>query len=198
MARLLVLDTETGGDDPLHHSLLSIGAIVWDSGQCGATLDLQVAEFPMHLTERALEINGINPDNHARTGLTVDNAAKQLVDFLEANFGRDLETNEKVVLCGHNIAFDIGFLKRLCRLSKRDYASMFSHRSLDTASTIRFLTLVGLIPAGIVSSDDAFNWFDVTPADADRHTALGDARATALLLTRLVDWCKTLRSPSAN
>ena len=31
MARLLFIDTETGGLDPEKHSLLSVGFVVWDS-----------------------------------------------------------------------------------------------------------------------------------------------------------------------
>lgn len=36
MARLLFIDTETGGLDPEKHSLLSVGFVVWDSvlGEC--------------------------------------------------------------------------------------------------------------------------------------------------------------------
>ena len=36
MARLLFIDTETGGLNPEKHSLLSVGFVVWDSvlGEC--------------------------------------------------------------------------------------------------------------------------------------------------------------------
>ena len=64
---------------------------------------------------------------------------------------------------------------------------------LDTASILRFLSLTGRLPAAAVASSEAFAHLGVSIAAEMRHTALGDARATAELLTRLVE----LVTPSA-
>lgn len=187
MSRILVLDTETGGVDPDRHSLLSIGAVVWEDGRQGAELEVLVAEPVFTVTARAMEINRIDLVAHARQAAAPADALAILTGFVVAQFPQELKSGEKVVLAGHNVGFDIGFLKRLFRTAGTDFEAMFSHRSLDTASVLRFLWLAGMLPEDAAASTEAFRYLKIKIPQADRHTALGDARATAELLTRLVE-----------
>ena len=58
----------------------------------------------------------LDPKVIAETGLTPAAACDAIEAFLEKNApGRDW------LLCGHNIAFDVNFLKRLYRLAGREY-----------------------------------------------------------------------------
>jgi DNA polymerase-3 subunit epsilon len=86
------------------------------------------------------------------------------------------------MLAGHNVAFDVAFLKRLYRLAGVSYPDFYSHRLLDTASLGLFFILSGHLPSGVAKSDELFAYFQI-PFDRDRrHSALGDARATAQLI----------------
>jgi DNA polymerase III epsilon subunit-like protein len=187
MSKLLVLDTETGGVDPDRHSLLSIGAVVWEDGRQCAEIEILVAEPELIVTARAMEINRIDLVTHARAAKAPADALAKLLRFVEAQFPQALASGERVVLAGHNVGFDVGFLKRLFRMTGADFEAVFSHRVLDTASILRFLSLANLVPEAAAASSEAFQYFDISIPAADRHTALGDARATAELLTRLVD-----------
>jgi DNA polymerase-3 subunit epsilon len=42
--RFLVIDTETGGLQPEMHSILSLGAVVWDDGILGEEFEVLIAE----------------------------------------------------------------------------------------------------------------------------------------------------------
>jgi DNA polymerase III epsilon subunit-like protein len=187
MSKLLVLDTETGGVDPDRHSLLSIGAVVWEDGRQGAELEVLVAEPDFIVTARAMEINRIDLVAHSRQAVAPADALAILTRFVVDQFRQELASGEKVVLAGHNIGFDVGFLKRLFRAAGSDFEALFSHRSLDTASVLRFLSLAGMVPEAAAASNEAFRYLKIEISEADRHTALGDARATAELLTRLVE-----------
>lgn len=182
MTKFLVVDTETGGVDPATQSLLSVGLVVWDAGCLGAQLEILVAEDPLVTTPEAMAVNRIDIDRHMACAVAPKAAVEQIEGFVAAHFADVLEAEEKVVLAGHNIGFDVGFLKRLYRLAEAPFDSRFSHRSVDTASIMRFLHLCGLAPAAATTSDGAFAFLKVTPEAADRHTALADARATARLL----------------
>jgi len=186
MTRLLVLDTETGGIDSATQSVLSVGLVVWDDGQLVAQTEVLVAENPVVTTPEAMAVNRIDLERHKAQALPPAVAVERIEQFVAAHFGDAFEAGEKVVLAGHNIGFDIGFLKRLYRLTEMPFERRFSHRSVDTASIMRFLQLCGLAPAEALTSDGAFAFFGIEPALGDRHTALGDARATAELLQRLV------------
>lgn len=186
MTKLLVIDTETGGIDPDRHSLLSLAAAVWADGRLEGEIEIFVAEPDITVTARALEINRIDLVEHARRAVPPAEALARLLGFVADHFRSDLAAGEQVVLVGHNVGFDIGFLRRLCRLAGAPFPVIFSHRSLDTASVLRFLSLTGIVPSSAVASTEAFAYLGVRVPEELRHTALGDARATAELLTRLV------------
>lgn len=187
MTKLLVIDTETGGVDPALHSLLSIGVVVWNDGELGPECDVAVLEDPLVVTPRAMEINQIDLAHHGRIALSPKDAAARLLGFVREAFALELERGEKVTLVGHNVGFDVAFLKRLFDMAGVAYESTFSHRMLDTASVLKFLALAGRAPADASSSDVAFAHFGVEIPVKARHSATGDARGTARLLTRLLE-----------
>jgi hypothetical protein len=58
---------------------------------------------------------------------------------------------------------------------------------LDTASVIQLFIVAGKLLLENASSDTAFDYFEIDIPANDRHTALGDVRGTATLLSRLVE-----------
>lgn len=185
--RLLVVDTETGGIDPQTNSILSVAAVVWDGERTKSELDLAIVEPILSVTPRAMEINRINLAEHTKRAVTPAVAVKQINTFLLEHFPTEMMSKAKIALAGHNIGFDVSFLKRLYLLGGGNYDQIFSHRLLDTAGIVRFLSLAGVTPLADAGSDEAFSYFGIYVPDEDRHTALGDVRATADLLTKLVD-----------
>lgn len=187
MAKLLVVDTETGGMDPQVHSILSLAGIIWEDGVIKAEHEVLILEEPLVVTPQALEVNRINLVEHAKRALAPAEAINRFHTFIEASFtSTEAAINGGVVLVGHNVGFDIGFLRRLCTLTKTPFERMFSHRSLDTASVLRFLHLLGKVPVSATSSSGGFAHFGIDVPQRQRHTALGDARATAELLSRML------------
>lgn len=179
---LLILDTETGGLDPYKDSLLSVGGIVWDAGRVVAEIDILVAEDTINVEADAMKINRIDLEHIRLNGLQPREAVLELERFLDVHFG----VNSKVALAGHNVGFDAGFLKRLYRLGGESYQKRFSHRLLDTASVMRFLALANRLPFEDPSLDAGLRHFGIQVPNKDRHSALGDARATAQLLNKLI------------
>jgi DNA polymerase III epsilon subunit-like protein len=185
MHKLLIVDTETGGLDPSKHSLLSVGAVVWQDGQVTDKFEVFIAEPCPNLDPEAMQINQINITWLWEHGLQPRRAIEKFHEFLSRNFD-SLEGGEKIPIAGHNIGFDIGFLKRLYELVGMDYGKVFSHRVLDTAGIIQFLIIAEKIQLPGAGSTEAFRHFNVAIDPLNRHTALGDALATATLLNRLI------------
>jgi len=186
MSKLLVIDTETGGLDPLRDSILSIGAVVWDDGRLGDSFEVYVLEPTLQIDNKAMEVNRISLPWLYQHGLTPVDAVNQFVDFIGRNFKRYQDTRDKIPIVGHNVNFDVGFLKRLFSLAGQDYDEVFSHRVLDTAGILRFLNLARKISIPGAGSTAAFDYFHIDINSSERHTALADARATGQLLTKLV------------
>ena len=185
MENIVVLDTETGGLDPTKHSLLSIGVVVLnDNLEELGRKEIFVKEDEIVADEIALKINKINLEWLKENGKDPFNAIVELEWFLAQFF--DCSKESAISLAGHNIQFDVGFMKRLYRLTngQKKYEQTFSHRVVDTASVLRFLKLAGISSAGS-SSNKAFEYYKIVVAEEKRNTALGDAVATAELLRKM-------------
>ena len=181
MDRLLFLDTETGGLDASKHSLLTIGYAVWES-----TGDIlfkrEICQYlNKYITcEEALKINNFNIKNFSPENIL---SAAEIIDDFEA-LKRRFFHGAKIPLAGHNIAFDMDFLRAMYRRAGREMEDTFSYKALDTYSILQYLIQLGKIPAKINNSEEAFKYFNIDVKG--RHTALGDAVATAELYNKLL------------
>lgn len=197
MTRLLVIDTETGGTNPFVHSILSLAAVVWEDGEVRDVLELLVDEGDeLTVDDEAMQINKIDLNVIHREGWPPTEAVARLEKFLDAHFRSLSVVPSKVHVVGHNVGFDVAFMKRLYTHAGADYDATFSHRVLDTASVIAFLSLADKLPLRGAGSSAAFEYFKILVPEGSRHTAGGDAVATALLLTRLLELVN--RGPAPN
>lgn len=184
--KLLVVDTETGGIDPTKHSILTLGVVLWEDGVIGESTEVAVWEAPYpSVDEEAMRINGIDLEELRGRAVPPTDAVVALNRFLETHFG-PTRGREKIGLVGHNLGFDILFLKRLYALAGVVYDDVFSHRGLDTASVIRFLHLAGRLPLASASLDSTIEYFEIEVVRGTRHTATADALITAEVLNRLL------------
>jgi DNA polymerase III epsilon subunit-like protein len=175
--KLLFIDTETGGLNSNIHSLLSIGLVTWNDGRIVNQKEIYIKSPVYNVTEEAMNINKIDLKNLDKIGMNKREAKDLMIKFLKDEF-----KNEKITLAGHNVNFDISFLKQLF---KNDFSLYFSHRSIDTASIFKYLTIKGILKTEVVSLDDAINYFQIRVKN--RHTALDDVLATAKIFTKLIE-----------
>ena len=175
--RLVFCDTETGGLSPETDALLSIGLVDWADGQILDTAEILVDPEGLVCGAKAMEINRIDLDVHLAYSVPRSEAARLVRDWCGPR-GR-------VVLAGHNVGFDIGFLKRL--FAPGMWSFSFSHHQIDMMQILAFLGDCGIIPPGIGKLDQAIAYFGIQVPTGKRHTALGDALATAEVYTHLLD-----------
>ena len=178
--RLLFVDTETGGLDPHKHSLLSLAMVVWEGGEILDSMEILINDGILSVTEEALSINKIDLETHKQLAVSTIRAYDEMVVFIRKYF----PGQGKTTLAGHNVHFDAGFLQTFFAANHSDFSEFFSHRMIDTSSILHYLYLSGRIKQRAVSSDDAFRLFNIRVEG--RHTALGDAMATARLFTSLL------------
>lgn len=189
--KLLLIDTETGGLDPRIHSILSFAAVVIHDGAIEAFMYTLVNEGPSIISEdAALKVNGLTLEKIRAEGAGPLEAVNTLEHMLSQN-----DMRRGIIFAGHNVAFDIGFMKRLYGLAgKQDvFEKRFSHRSLCTQSAALLLMHAGRInPAGNSVSLQSLVDMWAIPLDREAgHDALNDARATAAVLKKelqMVGW----------
>ena len=178
--KVLFIDTETGGRDPGKHSLLSVALVIWEDMKIIDSLEILINDGILSVTKEALEINRIDLEEHKKNAISSLEAIRRIKVFT----GKHFAPREKITLAGHNVHFDADFLKLLFSRNNQNFSDLFSHRIIDTSSILHFLFLSGQIKDKAVSSDEAFDLFGIEVEG--RHTALGDAIATAKLFSELL------------
>ncbi len=190
--RILFIDTETGGTDPSKHDLLSIGLVVWEGGRIVARTEIPVQGRAERCTEEALAINGIQLEAHNQHALSRREALEEVIRFINRHFA-----HKPVTAAGHNVAFDLNFLRVLFEEFGEDMSQYISHRAIDTASILQVLALLEDDAADLqqmASSSRAFAVWHIAVSPQERHTALGDAVATARLFSKIL---RKLKKPHA-
>lgn len=156
----IIVDTETTGLRASSDRVIEIGAVKLVKGEIVEEFS-QLINPGCSIPQRITRINGIS------TGMVYDQPAMEEVmpAFLEF-LGAD-------VMAAHNLSFDLGFLNaELGRLS----CPPLANEAICTLRLARRL-MRGLRSKGLSSLADFYGI-----AIENRHRALGDARATALVL----------------
>ncbi|WP_273501528.1 3'-5' exonuclease [Paracoccus sphaerophysae] len=161
-----VFDCETTGLDPSGgDEIIQIGAVRIVNGRIltGETID-QLVDPQRSIPEAGIPIHHIHP-HMVRGQPTIAQALPVFHRFAQGS-----------VLVGHNVAFDMRFLK----LKEAATGCVFDHPVLDT-----------LLLSSVVHPAEESHSLEAIAARlgitiGGRHTALGDARATAEVFTRLI------------
>lgn len=179
--RFVFIDTETGGIDPQKHSLLQIGLVIWDAN-LGIIDQAEWYIKSNHycFTKHAQSMNKFNLLEHNHFAKEPKTVIKEMLLFL----GRYFDKNYFIPLIGHNVQFDVAFLKEFFKKNHRSFNQYFSHRYIDTYSVYKTLVLAGIISHSLDSSADAFNYFKIQVDN--RHRAISDCIATVELYTKLL------------
>lgn len=191
MKKLLFIDTETGGLDPQKHSLLTIGMCVMVEGYIMDKLEIKLKQDTYNVTSSALNVNKINL---LELDTDIKNAFNKIIMFIQRNF----DTKDKITLAGHNVNFDIGFLKifweeglkTIPEYSRGQFLwnKLFDYHYVDTMQISAFLNDVGIIITPNNKLESLIKYFSLNPTS--RHTALEDSIMTSLVYYNMVQISK--------
>lgn len=205
--KILFIDCKTGGINENETSLLTIAGIICeDSAEYTKSFDYKITEARYRVTLPAMKINKIDLVKLAEDGITRYAVARKILEFCKTNFGNPRNNNyQKIRIGGHNVAFDVRFLKKLIndytRVSTLEYDDVFSHRNIDTYPIAGFLSDCGYFRGSKVGSLESLcQYFDVENNNA--HNALSDVEATAKIyykmknaMTDIIDlWKKPIKT----
>jgi len=139
IAKYVCFDTETTGLDANVNNLLTATFIVLDSELIELDrLNISLQSQNYTVNPQAMEVNKIDLGKHHQTSKDLIDTKAQLINFLKKN-----KTNFYLTPVGHNIQFDIQFIKKLLR---NEYNNYFSYNSVDTIVIANFLKMCGKLP----------------------------------------------------
>lgn len=177
---LVVVDVETSGVNPFRNEVLAVALVPLLSD--AAPFELYVRPNAIEWNSHAKEMFGAYLKRWEARAVNPLVACEDIEHYLGNTF-----SGKRVTPIGHNIGFDVAFLRKLAFLGGRDQLAHLSHRGIDTHTMLYLLYLQGKVPEAALTSSGAFRHFGIRVPDAERHTAIGDALATKQLMLRLLD-----------
>lgn len=181
LQNLVIIDVETTGIDPRNDEVTSLAMV---------PLDLSIPTFEafVRTPDTLRKLNGTAESYFDRFRADWSRQALPPLDVWEAveNYVSK-HFSDSITLVGHNVGFDIAFLRNLASMAGAQLPASISHRGIDTHTLLYLLHLTGEIGKEALSSSGAFQAFGVECPSRARHTSLGDAKATRLLFLALLE-----------
>ena len=169
--RFVVLDTETTGLNPKTDRILSIGAVAVKNFSVDVSDSFETLVKQDQKQSDSIAVHEITPGVSAKADLPKD-VMERFLQFLGGS-----------VIIGHYVEFDHTILSESC---KRQLGFGLANQQYDTMQLLRrtdnHFAYSNLTKPGDFELENVCNRFNIPIAD--RHTAMGDAFATALLFTR--------------
>ena len=175
--KYFLFDTETGGIQKEMSLLTLYGHILDENLDVLDTIDLKIKpdDGIYHLSANGLNINKINIMDH-------DKIAKPIseVKTVFKNYICGWTLNQKLTPIGHNVRFDVKFVKTHIL---EDWDRYFDRRHIDTASIGKFLALTGIVPKlKVYSLSEMASALMINLDENKRHEASYDAEITLKVL----------------
>lgn len=171
--RFVVLDTETTGLNPATDQILSIGAVEVLNYTLVVKNSFEAVLQQQNNNTSAIHIHEITPGASA-LGSDKKRVLHDFLTFIDDS-----------ILIGHNIAFDFAILNQAYQ---SNFGFSLLNKTYDTVNLVKrvdtHFSQPGLFNTAELSLDSLCARYAVEIND--RHTAMGDALATALLFTKLI------------
>lgn len=185
--KILWLDSETGGLNPRKNPILTLAGIIEMNGSPVEEFYFKVKPFTGQTVEdTALKVNGITREEIEKfeDPLIVHNK----LNITLGKYCNKYDRNDKYILAGHNIAYDLGMLKVFYELCGDSYLySWVDYHVLDTMALAIALKQFGNISPLNVKLETLAKYFNI-PLTA--HNALNDIRATREVFYRFKQYIK--------
>lgn len=183
--KYFLFDTETGGIRKEMSLLTLYGHILDDNLNILDTIDLKIKpdDGVYHVNAQGLEINRINIVEHDRIAKPLSEVKTRFKNYI---CGWSL--NQKLTPIGHNVRFDVKFVKTHLL---EDWDRYFDRRHIDTASVGKFLALSGIVPKlKTYSLSEMAQALMIEVNEDSRHEAKFDADLTLNVLRNMTQIIK--------
>lgn len=178
--KILWFDTETTGLTEKAF-LYEISGIITIDGVIVEEFDIWCnVPIDSEMSPKALELQNLTLDK-IMSFPSYKNAYKQLIDIFSKYIDK-YNKNDKFIIAGHNISFDIRMLDRLFKACNDNYLGSFLNYKLqfDTLSLLRALEVAEIIPEqNSHKLEDMCRYFNIPLENA--HNSLEDIKATMKL-----------------
>jgi DNA polymerase-3 subunit epsilon len=175
MVKMLWVDTETTGLDPVKNDIIQLAGIVEIDGVVKEEFNIKCQPFDYEtISPQALETNKMNVEQ-LKMFQAPQIAYKQLVSILDKYVDK-YNKADKFTPVGQNVQFDINFLRQFfVKNNNKFFGSYVDYHSIDLMALSGFFTIIGKIkPENLKLGTIA----EIMKVEFNAHDALEDIKAT--------------------
>lgn len=182
--KVIWMDTETTGTDPMQHDIHQLAALMEIDGTVVGRINLNCQPRNWDsITDEAMEIGGVTREQLEEYD-PPEVAYKRFVAFMAGHINR-YNKKDKAYPGGFNVRFDTAFLRRFFeQAGDQYYGSWFNHRDLDPLPLVRLLNFHGIVDTENLKLGTVCEHYGVELGDS-AHDALADVVATRDLFYKM-------------
>lgn len=183
--RILIIDTETSGLNPILDSIIEIAAIVCTTDMNGNIINTEELDdfikLPVgkKLDGKIVQLTGITDYDLERHGNEADVIRNKLYKLLLGE--------EKTLIIAYNAGFDLGFIYNFLKHTNFDY--ILNSSNIDFIDCLTIYKDRALYPHRL---KDAIEHYSLQDIVQNTHRAIDDAKATLEVLNCIAKECNDL------
>jgi len=189
---IYAVDTETTGLDEITNDIIEISLLRYSDGVQKTWLLKPID--PKEISIEALRVNKHNIEDllhQTKQGKELYRNPSEVIVEIENWINEDNVPTSNRCLVGHNVGFDIGFLKRLWEKCNSSDTFPFGKRYLDTMQIQFFMDLSKSSLSESYSLSNTIKRYGIKNDKA--HTAAADTKATKELLDKQINYFQSLK-----
>jgi len=182
MTKKLFFDLETTGTNPMKNGIIQIAGIIEINNEEMRSFNMKIKPFESDVIEQeALNVSGITLEDIK--GFEDPKTAYNSIVSMFDNYIDKYDKNDKFIVCGYNVRFDMDFLKEFFIKNGNDYLFSYFGKPKDPFPVIQYLSAMGKINTFNNKLSTVCEYFGINIKDA--HDAMADIQATKSLIEKL-------------
>lgn len=190
MNKIIFIDTETGGVNAEKSALIQLSGIIEVDGTEKEKFNFYIRPFEnSEVNEKALEVQGRTLEELG-TEKYIDESIiyQEFLEILDKYIDK-YDKNDKFIVAGYNVKFDIDILKALFERNNNKFLfSYFNSFMLDPLYLVRLLQVAGMLP--VLENNKLETWCKYFNIELKAHDSLQDITATKKLIEKLIELIK--------
>ena len=190
MNKIIFIDTETGGVNAEKSALIQLSGIIEVDGTEKEKFNFYIKPFEnSEVNEKALEVQGRTLEELG-TEKYIDESIiyQEFLEILDKYIDK-YDKNDKFIVAGYNVKFDIDILKALFERNNNKFLfSYFNSFMLDPLYSVRLLQVAGMLP--VLENNKLETWCKYFNIELKAHDSLQDITATKKLIEKLIELIK--------
>lgn len=190
MNKIIFIDTETGGVNAEKSALIQLSGIIEVDGTEKEKFNFYIKPFEnSEVNKKALEVQGRTLEELG-TEKYIDESIiyQEFLEILDKYIDK-YDKNDKFIVAGYNVKFDIDILKALFERNNNKFLfSYFNSSMLDPLYSVRLLQVAGMLP--VLENNKLETWCKYFNIELKAHDSLQDITATKKLIEKLIELIK--------